>query len=122
VEVTQLKRLALMLLGVTLMILGCTSHRSAPAGACPPYPRNASGQTYGSALCASSPSTESDLIKAEGVGGIVGYVRKVDLEEPMAKTPEEALARQRSRAGKARTIPLYAVNGKTVIGIFRVGP
>ena len=120
-EVTQLKRSILWLLSIALMGLGCATQPSAPAGPTPTYPRNERGQTYGSALHATSPNTEPDLIQAVGVGGIVGYVRKVDLEEPSPRTPDEALARQRSGTRRARTIPLYAVNGKTVIGLFRIG-
>jgi len=43
----------------------------------------------------------------------------VDLIGPLAKTPEEALAQQSKRkVGDIRKIPLYAVDGKTVIGVF----
>lgn len=85
----------------------------------PVYPTNENGQTYGSALYATSPNTEPDLIKAIGVDGTVGYVRSVDLNGPMPKTPEEALELQR-KTPSVREIPLYAVDGKTVIGKFKI--
>lgn len=85
----------------------------------PVYPRNENGQTYGSGLYATS-DTEPDLIKAYGVDGTLGYVRSVDLDGPMPKTPQEALANQR-RAGSIHQIPLYDVDGETVIGVFNVG-
>lgn len=85
----------------------------------PVFPRNENGQTYGSALDATSLNTEPDLIKAYGVDGTLGYVRSVDLEEGLPKTPQEALAQQR-KAVRVRPIPLYADDGKTIIGVFNV--
>lgn len=80
------------------------------------FPRNASGMTYGSGLDAVSPATEPDLIEAIGVDGTHGYVRATDVKPSAPTTPANALAKQTS-AG-ARTVPLYAVDGKTVIGSF----
>lgn len=85
----------------------------------PSFPKNENGQTYGSAADATSPYTEPDLIKAYGVDGTIGYVMKKDLDGEMPKTPEEALAKQRN-APASRTIPLYDVDGKTVIGEFKI--
>ncbi|KKM09708.1 hypothetical protein SY88_17350 [Clostridiales bacterium PH28_bin88] len=87
----------------------------------PVYSTNESGETYGSALYATSLETEPDLISARGVDGTLGYVRKVDLNGEMPETPEQALAEMRRWAGKVRQIPLYDVDGKTVIGVFNVG-
>ncbi|NPV71705.1 MAG: peptidase M56 BlaR1 [Firmicutes bacterium] len=88
----------------------------------PVYPRNENGQTYGSAAYATSPDTEPDLIAAPGVDGTLGYVRKVDLDGPPPKTPDESLAPQRRAGGsiRVRYIPLYAVDGETVIGVFKI--
>ena len=55
---------------------------------------------------------------AVGVGGTAGYVRATDLNGPMPKTPEEALRQMRSNAGKNRRIPMYDIDGRTVIGVF----
>lgn len=84
------------------------------------FPKNENGQTYGSAADAVSPSTEPDLIKAIGVDGTEGYVLKTDLDGKMPKNPSEALEQQRN-APKSRTIPLYHVDGRTVIGHFKIG-
>lgn len=64
----------------------------------PNYPKNENGQTYGSAADATSPKTEPDLIRAVGVDETVGYVLKKDLDGELPKTPEEALAIQKSRS------------------------
>ncbi|QQE73750.1 peptidase M56 BlaR1 [Brevibacillus composti] len=84
------------------------------------FPVNENGQTYGSSLYASSPSKEPDLIKAIGVDGTVGYVKSTDLNESLPKTPTQALDHQRNKKKGHRTIPLYDVNGKKVIGTFHV--
>jgi len=87
----------------------------------PVYPIDESGQTYGSSADAISRETEPDLICALGVDGIYGYVRSVDLNEEMPKTPQEALDQMAKNAAiGARQIPLYAVDGKTVIGVFNI--
>jgi len=140
-----MKRLVLWLLAVTLVSLGGTSRPKEPArqvnapspvswnskdqtapqhavSSAAIFPRNSNGQTYGSALDGISLQTEPDLIEAYGAGGTFGYVRSLDLHGKMPRTPEEALAQERSGAGKVRKIPLYAVDGKTVIGVFNVGP
>ena len=85
----------------------------------PVFPRNENGQTYGSGSDAISLDTEPDLIKAYGVDGTLGYVRSKDLTGVLPRTPQEALAKQRP-AGSVRQIPLYAVDGKTVIGVFNI--
>ena len=45
---------------------------------------------------------------------------KIDLDGKLPKTPAEAIAQQKS-APESRTIPLYDVDGKTVIGKFKIG-
>ncbi len=86
----------------------------------PVYPRNENGQTYGALSAAISVETEPDLVKAVGVDGTVGYVLSKDLDGgPMPKTPEEALTRMRNTPS-IRPIPLYDIDGKTVIGVFNV--
>lgn len=87
----------------------------------PVFPKNENGQTYGSSAHATSPDTEPDLIRAYGVDGTLGYVLSVDLNERMPKTPQEALAEQKRRMESVRQIPLYDVNGVTIIGVFNVG-
>lgn len=83
----------------------------------PVYEVNELGMTYGSALDATSPDNEPDLIKAFGVDGTVGYVRSEDVNLPAPATREEARAQQDIGA---TWIPLYAVDGTTVIGEFKI--
>ena len=61
---------------------------------------------------------ESDLMLAEGENRTNGYVKKEDLNGPQPKTPEEAV---KLNEAKPREIPLYDVDGETVIGKFFVG-
>ncbi|WP_340014360.1 hypothetical protein [Paenibacillus sp. FSL K6-1318] len=85
------------------------------------YPKNKNGQTYGSAVNATSPETEPDLFLATGVDGTEGYLLKKDMDGEQPKTPEEAIAIQNSRSPDGWDIPLYDKDGETVIGVFRVG-
>lgn len=85
------------------------------------YPKNINGQTYGSSADATSPETEPELISAIGVDGTAGYVLKKDLDGELPKSPEEAIAIQNSRSPDGRDIPLFDVDGETVIGVFHVG-
>lgn len=85
------------------------------------FPKNKNGQTYGSSADATSPKTEPDLISAIGVDGTAGYVLKKDLDGELPKSPEEAIAIQNSRSPDGRDIPLFDVDGETVIGVFHVG-
>ncbi|OAB42767.1 hypothetical protein [Paenibacillus antarcticus] len=85
------------------------------------YPKNKNGKTYGSSADATSPETEPELISAIGVDGTAGYVLKKALDGELPKSPEEAIAIQNSRSPGGRDIPLYDVDGETVIGVFHVG-
>ncbi|MBE9915934.1 peptidase M56 BlaR1 [Paenibacillus donghaensis] len=87
----------------------------------PNYPENEHGQTYGSSADATSPEMEPELISALGVDGTAGYVLKKDLDGELPKSPEEAIAIQNSRSPDGRDIPLYDVDGESVIGVFHVG-
>lgn len=84
------------------------------------YPENENGQTYGSDADATSPLTRPELISAVGEDGIEGYVMKKDLDGEQPKSPAEAIAVQNSRTPGGRDIPLYNVDGETVIGVFHV--
>jgi len=85
----------------------------------PNYPKNEFGQTYGSGLDATSLDTEPVLMKAYGIDGTLGYVKSADLNGVQPKTPKEALAQQ-AKVGSVRKIPLYDIDGKTVIGVFNI--
>lgn len=92
---------------------------------------NNKGLTYGSAMYATSPEEEPDLIAAVGVDGTEGYVYASDLEEKMPSSPAEAVAITNSINEKTamtkdnkptviRSIPLYSSDGVTVIGTFNI--
>lgn len=73
---------------------------------------NANGQTYGSGWVDETP----DLIKAVGAGGIKGYVYNADL---LSLGDRTSLTNDPSEIPDS--IPLYAVDGVTVIGEFLIG-
>lgn len=108
----------ILISGVLVGSLGYAAIRNQGLAPAPEYPKNEFGKTYGSALKATSPETEPDLIKAIGVDGTIGYVLKSDLNGEQPKTPEEALKMQKKESGKV--ISLYDVNGKKVIGKFKI--
>jgi hypothetical protein len=81
------------------------------------YPTNAAGQTYGG----DKPLVEApDLVKVLATNGKVGYVLQADLNGPMPKTPEEAVASNEASL-RGYTIPVYESDGTTQIGVFQVG-
>lgn len=91
------------------------------------YPRNASGQTYGSALVANSPENEPDLILVISDSGRTGYVLKKALDAANGTeasksftSPEQAIAWQNSQALQDRVVAVYSSDGKTQIGTFTV--
>lgn len=94
----------------------------------PTYPVNDSGLTYGSASDAISPETEPDLILVVTEDGTEGYVKKVDLDDANGTTaaagfrsPDDALAWQQERIAQGDLrIPVYQVDGVTVVGEFVV--
>lgn len=73
---------------------------------------NENGQTYGI-----ESEDSPDLVAAQGIDGTYGYILSNDLYGPEFSTPEEAVEWQKKHKGK-RVIPLYANDGKTVIGEF----
>ncbi|WP_181469871.1 hypothetical protein [Paenibacillus sp. MDMC362] len=46
---------------------------------------------------------------------------KKDLDGEQPKSPQDAIAIQHNRSPDGRDIPLYDVEGTTVIGVFHVG-
>jgi hypothetical protein len=69
----------------------------------PNYPENENGKTYGSAEEDTSVEMLPDLIHKGSVDGIAGYVLKKDYLEELG-----------------RDVPLYDVDGKTIIGSFHI--
>lgn len=80
------------------------------------YPVNESGEAYGPSIYDNILS-EPDLILAEGVNGVIGYVKEYDLST-VVNSIEEALAFNKKKGGYS--IPLYMQDGKTVIGEFYI--
>lgn len=99
----------------------------APAPAIEPnYPRNSSGQTYGPTNDAIAVENEPDLILVAATNGLPGYVSKVELDVITGadvSSPEEAVAwqlRQDAAGWTTKSIPVYELDGTTVIGEFEI--
>lgn len=87
--------------------------------AAPAWPTNANGQTYGSLLNSTSSATDPDLAQVIATNGQTGYVYSSQLNPPAPSSPAEALAQQAADTA-GEYIPVYAQNGRTVIGQFEV--
>lgn len=88
------------------------------------YPTNESGMTFGSALLATTPAEEPDLILVIATNGREGYAKKSDLavaEGTGFSSPEEALAWQEANVDASFKVPVYESDGQTLIGVFVVG-
>ncbi len=70
-----------------------------------PYPVNENGMTYGSGAGIDEDDPGPDLVAAYGTNGRCGFVRASDLSQP-----------------GVTDVPLYAQDGVTVIGRFRIVP
>lgn len=81
----------------------------------PPYPVNENGLSYGSGANVDADDPGPDLVAAYGTNGAFGYVLASDRPQP-AETLAEALAHR----PETSTIPLYAQDGETVIGSFKI--
>jgi hypothetical protein len=94
----------------------------APANASVPpvaWPRNKNGLTYGSEMQAATTDQLPDLILAIATNGKEGYVRRLDLYRRGPALPAQASAHN---ATSVRSIPVYAVDGTTVIGTYEIAP
>lgn len=76
---------------------------------------NDNGKTYGSEYFLNMQGIEPDLILAEGINGKEGYIKKDDINRE-AKTLDEAVVYDSSEY----QIPVYDVNGTTIIDTFVV--
>lgn len=88
----------------------------------------ATGQTYGSVFQAQSPDDEPDLIEAVATNGRHGYVLRADLDESNGqaasrhfRSPGDALAWQAAQGSQDTQIPVYQLDGVTVVGWLPVG-
>jgi hypothetical protein len=91
----------------------------------PRWQTNQAGESYGSLFDSNSPENEPDLIQAVATNGTEGYVRAADLERAQGDptsfaSPEEAIRWQETEGAKDRTVPVYAVDGVTVVGEFLI--
>jgi hypothetical protein len=81
------------------------------------YDFNESGLSYGSAVEASLPEFEPDLISAYATNGSIGYVYKSDLEKAQSpyspKNPEEAILLMENRFMAASLSFIYSVESQT---------
>lgn len=80
--------------------------------------RNASGQTYGP-LTDLSFRTGPDLFEAGATNGQLGYVETSAFAAEMAAA--SSLKAALNDVPTDRTLPVYAADGKTVIGEFPIG-
>jgi predicted outer membrane repeat protein len=109
------------LFGGVIVGTGVTAALAANGSTEVTFSSNSAGQSFGSALNARSVTEEPDLILVEATNGKQGYVKKTDLEPPASiKTPEQAMAYSKQNAA-GRMLTVYAEDGKTVVGQFRVG-
>lgn len=100
-----------------------TGPSSPPPAAGPIYPKNSKGMSYGSELLANAPDQAPDLILAIATNGKEGYVQRVALYPQLPATPDDALRQQSQEdARQPRTIPVYALDGTTIIGYFEIAP
>lgn len=94
--------------------------RSAPKeGGANPFPVNDLGLTYGSLYEAGEKGLpEPDLIRVQGVEGIVGYIYNQELKEVSSiASPDEAIAFM--ERGSA-SLPVYQSDGVTVVDEYEV--
>lgn len=113
--------------------LPSTDPSAAPSYApIPSWPVNANGQTYGPQ--GNSP-VAPDLILVDGTtatgGSVLGYVYSKDLTKAEnwggapPTSPAQAIKQQeegRIKYPNGQEVPVYKSDGKTVVGIFRIGP
>ncbi|WP_434510355.1 hypothetical protein [Desulfitobacterium sp. AusDCA] len=90
----------------------------------PIFQINQNGDTYGSLADVNTPGEEPDLVLAKGEDGTEGYLKLKDMWGEQPNNPEEAVAymkkQEEEKAKGHKYIPLYASDGKTVIGKFKV--
>lgn len=79
---------------------------------------NENDQTYGSAYVAQVTGNMPELVSAVATDGTLGYVYSQDLQFATPSNPEEALALN-AQAATNPTIPVYAVDGTTIVGTFQ---
>lgn len=75
------------------------------------------GETLGPWPDEGGPGDLPDFVACIGDGGVEGYARASDIIGPPPKSPAHAGARQARFGHLDRTVPLYADDGATVVGV-----
>ncbi|TXR51550.1 hypothetical protein [Quadrisphaera setariae] len=111
------KKIALVAALGGLLFGGSLTAATASQTAAPTFEENDSGETFGSIANIASPAVAPDLILVYANNGALGYVLRSDYypTTPLKDTPTAQLPVGTSLA---RTIPVYAEDGETVIGDF----
>lgn len=90
-----------------------------------PVSVNANGQTYGSAVGASSSAGLPDLIRVRATNGVFGYITKVAYLGPALPTPTQVKSYPKNTQGDyvapSRSVPVYTSNGTSQVGVFTFG-
>lgn len=115
----------IMLIFINVLVILSISHNSTNSSIVIPsvaeikengYPQNEFGETYGVDI-EDSQIDEPDLILVENKDGLIGYIRKTDLNGVDPKSPDDAA----SFNLEGFPISMYLQDGRTVIGTFYVG-
>lgn len=84
------------------------------------FPKNQAGESYGSIANVATAEDEPDLVWTYGDGGVMGYVKKLDLNSRYAQTLEEAQKMSKEKS-QTKVLKLYGEDGKIVIGTKTLG-
>jgi hypothetical protein len=87
----------------------------------PSWPVNDHGETYG---VQGNSSVASDLVRVQTLEGKEGYAYSKDLavaEGGDVASPKEAMEWSKAHAGTYIDVPVFEKDGRTKIGVFRVG-
>jgi hypothetical protein len=87
----------------------------------PAWPVNERGETYG---VQGNSSVAPDLIRVQTLEGKEGYAFSRDLaaaEGSNVTSPKEAMEWMKTHAGTYIDVPVYEKDGRTKIGVFRIG-
>jgi hypothetical protein len=87
----------------------------------PAWPVNEHGETYG---VQGNSSVAPDLVRVQTLEGKEGYAFSKDLavaEDNEVTSPTEAMEWMKTHAGTYIDVPVYEEDGRTKIGVFRIG-
>lgn len=121
----------ILVAAMSMFLTGCGKEEGRFVGSVY-YPVNEQGQTYGSSALAYEQIPEGilaseaieylpDLVSVVNSDGTEGYVLREDFHPSTPTSPEEAILMQNDGAFDEEEVPLYASDGKTVLGTFTTG-